>query len=190
MNDVAVVPALVQVFAGATIAMAGVRFAGANCPKSSLIEHSSAVSLIMIGAFVMWATVRSLSPVAVDVSYEVVARSQGTVTLSLYGTKARPECHLLGGEAYVHIAGDGVGMRKAGMQWPRDPRPGSSRPSGLQSFGEWEVTFQEPPEPYAASLQLHHDCGRWLGLTHTELGPFPIPRAGSVSGARPAPRAP
>jgi hypothetical protein len=153
MNDVAVVPALVQVFAGATIAMAGVRFAGANCPKSSLIEHSSAVSLIMIGAFVMWATVRSLSPVAVDVSYEVVARGQGTVTLSLYGTKARPECHLLGGEAYVHIAGDGVGMRKA-------------------------------------SLQLHHDCGRWLGLTHTELGPFPIPRAGSVSGARPAPRAP
>lgn len=176
MTDAGFIPALVQAAAGGTIAISGIRLAGHNHKSSTLWEHAAAVSLIVTGCFVLWATARSASPVQTNVSYEVVRRENGIATLSIYGTKARPECRLLGGDAYIHVHDEIAPIRKAGTQWPRDSRPGASRPAGPQSFGEWEVSFPEPPAPYAVSFVLHHQCGKWLGLTQSQIGPFAIQR--------------
>ena len=111
MIEQGALPALVQSAAGAVIALSGIRFAGANTRQSHFWEHVGAVSMILTGCFVVWATLRSLSPVRTDTSYEVVERSAGQVTLAIYGTKARKECRLLGGEAYIHVHDDGASLR-------------------------------------------------------------------------------
>ena len=162
-------------FAGLLVFLAGIGQAGRNDPASAAYQHMLAVSCILLGAFGIWSGYRATQPVQTHVSHEIVHRAHGMVTLAIYGTKARKECELLGGEAYVHVLDERAPMRKANTQWPRDAAPGASRPAGSQSFGEWEVSFREPPSPYAVSFRLHHQCGKWLGLTHTDIGPFNIP---------------
>lgn len=123
-------------------------------------------------AFLLY-TVLQLSPVVVDMKAQVLSRTDGQVVVSVSSEKVRKKCEFLGSQTYTRPYG---GMyQKAWLEYLKDPSPGSTRPVGKQSFGDWRIIFSDSVMRQDELLIVsHHDCGNLLGLTTTETGPFVI----------------
>lgn len=94
-----------------------------------------------------------------------------SISAHISGRKIR-NCQFIDGaqSGYVEVAGV---WAKTGFHFRSDPAPGTSRPTGLQSFGIWEWSWDYGTSPTRVMLRVRHICG--MTEVDTTQGPFDVP---------------
>lgn len=163
--------------AGLQLTLGGAGMAAALTMANDHVPGVPIIKRLVVAVLGAWGVLMALTavlqfvPVVAGMEAREVARSPGRVLLSVDGEKQRKGCTFLGAEAY---SSGKTGMQKAWVSFPHDPSPGATRPVGRQSFGEWLIEFDEGAGQSSVTIVSHHNCGRLLGLTRTEAGPFNI----------------
>jgi hypothetical protein len=168
-----------QLIAGLAVAAWAVQQANQHRDNSTLLDRL-AVSLIGAGAVMAVLGVAfSRAPVVIDARAVVMSQGSGELRLHLYGYKPahRGMCEYLGTEAYVISGGE---MLEVPSAYENDPVHGNTRPPGMHDFGILKVIYPQAMPITAVQVRAHHKCAWWMPVTHTDLGPFTLQKAGAI----------
>jgi hypothetical protein len=165
-----------QLVAGLTVAAWAVQQANHHRVGATVLDRI-AVALIGAGAVMAVLGVAfSRAPVVIDSRAQVVSHAPGELMLHMYGYKPanRGMCKYLGTDAYVISGGE---LLEVPAEYQDDPTMGNTRPPGLHDFGVLRITYPQALPITAAQVRAHHKCAWWMPVTHTDMGPFPVPKA-------------
>lgn len=171
-----------QLIAGLTVAAWAVQQANHHKAGSTLLDRI-AVALIGAGAIMAVLGVAfSRAPVLLDTRANVVSNGGGELRLHLYGHKPvnRGMCEYLGTDAYVISGGE---LLEVPAVYENDPTKGNTRPPGMHDFGVLRITYPQAMPITAAQVRVHHKCAWWMPVTHTDMGPFKVPKPGAIPQA-------
>lgn len=101
----------------------------------------------------------------------------GNIRYRVFGIKMRQCAVVVDPDGQQDIQGFAVSddiPTEVSLTFEDDPSPGSSRPTGAQSFGVWRFGTSGLDDVSEVYVVAHHWCGL-LWPTETIVGPFPLP---------------
>lgn len=169
-----------QAAAGVFLGLWGIYKARNNRRSDGAALHAASVLIGLAGLWCAVSAIVTSLPVIADDGrrqFFVIERGPQQVLAVFYGTKTSHgfgRCKWLGTDATV--IGQHGARGEADIEFLRDRSPGSSRADGFQQFGLWRITWDALSEPVqSVEFDAYHRCSPLLQVTHTHLGPYPIP---------------